>query len=83
MNPSLPSDLQLVYRPIDQLIPYSQNPRKNDHAAGRLGADDGVDQGIRIQDSDSGDQSRRCRRWTSAVEGRPEAEARVRSRYSL
>ena len=36
MNPSLPSDLQLVYRPIDQLIPYSQNPRKNDHAVDRM-----------------------------------------------
>src|SRR2546428_12382838 len=36
MNPSLPSNLQLVYRRIDQLIPYRHNPRKNDHVIDRM-----------------------------------------------
>src|SRR6266702_1028114 len=29
-------DLQLVYRPLRQLIPYPSNPRKNDRAVDRM-----------------------------------------------
>jgi hypothetical protein len=28
--------LQLVYRRIDELIPYADNPRKNDHVVERM-----------------------------------------------
>jgi DNA modification methylase len=36
MKSSIPSDLQLVYRRIDQLIPYPHNARQNDHAVERM-----------------------------------------------
>jgi len=36
MSSAVTSDLQLVYRRPDQLIPYERNPRKNDHAVDRM-----------------------------------------------
>jgi DNA modification methylase len=36
MTSSMISDLQLVYRSIDQLLPYAHNPRKNDHAVEQM-----------------------------------------------
>jgi DNA modification methylase len=36
MMKSIVETLQLVYRRTDELIPYAQNPRKNDHAVERM-----------------------------------------------
>src|SRR4051812_15692707 len=36
MSTAMLSELQLVYRRLDELIPYTRNPRKNDHAVDRM-----------------------------------------------
>src|SRR5262249_1012620 len=35
-KPTAISDLQLVERRLEELIPYAHNPRKNDHAVDRM-----------------------------------------------
>src|SRR5215813_5066189 len=35
-KPTVISDLQLVDRRLEELIPYAHNPRKNDHAVDRM-----------------------------------------------
>ena len=33
---SISQPLELTYRRVDELIPYSNNPRKNDHVVGKM-----------------------------------------------
>lgn len=32
----MPSDMRIIYKPIDELVPYKRNPRKNDEASEKL-----------------------------------------------
>ena len=52
--------------PIDRLVLYARNPRKNDAAVDRMVQYSRV----RIQDSCAGSQRRRSSRWSPAAESR-------------